>query len=150
MNGKQQEHGVSMGVCFNSLQLTASPDTAQKILNKGFEGCESGDQGVAPQNFSFRPFVTATQPSQVDDYTSELEQIWTNWIDGEPTANQKSQQDKQLTIEFESEDIPPLRTVRAMIAWLEQEQLHFELRYRYRQENETWQGELSASNPNIH
>jgi len=139
-----------MGICFNSLQLTASTDTTQKLLSKGFENCGEDDLGVTPQHFSFRPFVTATQPSLVNDCALELEKIWTNWIDGKPAANQQSQPDNQLTIEFESEDTPPLRTVQAMIAWLQQEQLHFELHYRYRQENEAWEGELNVSNPRIH
>jgi len=139
-----------MGICFNSLQLTASPDTTQKVLNKGFENCASGDPDINPQHFSFRPFVTATQHSRVDEYASELAQIWTNWIDGQTSADQQGPHDKPLTIEFESEDSPPLRTVRAMIAWLQQEHLHFELRYRYRQENEAWQGELNASDSNTH
>lgn len=139
-----------MSICFNSLQLTASPDTQQKLLNKGFEDSDADDWSLIPQHFSFRPFVTAAQPSKADDLNRELAHIWTNWIEGNPAANRQSQADNPLTIEFESEDNPPLRTVKAMIAWLQQEQLHFELRYRYRQENESWQGELNASNPNIH
>jgi len=139
-----------MAICFNSLQLIASTDTNQKLLKKGFEGSDPNDFGVTPQHFSFRPFVTATQQVKGDEFSRELEQIWTNWIDGNPISSELDQCGNQLTIEFESADTPPLRTVQAMITWLEQEQLHFELRYRYRQENESWQGELNACNPNIH
>lgn len=136
-----------MGICFNSLQLSAPKDTTQRLLSKGFEDCDSDDWGLTPQLFSFRPFVLATDKQHLSDYQEEMEQIWTNWIEG---AQADDQSVSQLTIEFESEGIPPLRTIQALIEWLQQEELNFDLRYRYRQENQSWQGELNAHNPQLH
>ncbi|GAA5317656.1 MAG: hypothetical protein AseanaTS_28610 [Candidatus Pelagadaptatus aseana] len=128
-----------MNVCFNSLELKVPPVTADRLLAKGFENCDYDDWGFSPQLFSFKAFVG----NITDEVTRlELETIWTNWINRDKQGNGN---DQTLTIEFESEDVPPVAVINAMIEWLKAEQLDFDLNYRYRLENENWQGQLQAN-----
>ncbi|NIB44537.1 hypothetical protein HBA55_33425 [Pseudomaricurvus alkylphenolicus] len=125
-----------MSICFNSIQVTAPETTANRLLAKAFESSDFDDWGMSPQAFSFLPFV-ADKSDQ--DLQRALESIWTNWIE-----RHWQKPDQVLTIEFESENTPPIAAVNAMIEWLQQQKLIFDLRYQYRRENESWQGELTA------
>ena len=47
--------------CFNTLNLSAPPSTADRLLAKAFESCDLDDWGISPQSFSFDPFIHATK-----------------------------------------------------------------------------------------
>lgn len=131
-----------MSVCFNAIELTVPPATADKVLAKGFENCDYDDWGFSPQGFSFAPFLS-NEDRTSNDVGSALESIWTNWINRE-TVEDSDQH--LLVIEFESENVPPIGVVNGLIEWLKNEQLLFDLNYRYRLENENWNGSLQANN----
>ena len=123
----------------NSLQLVATQTTTEQILAQGFECLPALSlqnlSSTKPQQFSFHPFADLY-------HASDLKKIWTNWIETKELANEPHQQ--QLTIEFESEETPALSSIRAMVRWLEDKQLPFQICYKYRRENSRWQGEYCA------
>ena len=121
----------------NSLQLLADPTTANKVLKKGLDTSSShysiGEFNNTTLKFSFQPFVRNSQ---------KLHKIWTKLIEAKEICDKNHRQ--QLTIEFESDDIPALPAIRAMVRWLEAKQLSFEVRYQYRWEDRNWEGEYCA------
>ncbi len=130
-----------MSVCFNTLHLTAPAITAEQLLAKGFGDCEFDDWGFCPQQFSFIPFLKETaSEDELKDETNNS--IWTNWID-----RQADKHCQRLMIEFESEHTPAINAVNALIKWMNNQHLNYDLKFKYRQENERWQGELNAKNP---
>jgi hypothetical protein len=130
-----------MSVCFNTIHLTAPTVTTNQLLAKGFGDCEYDDWGFCPQQFSFIPFLEATC-DKADVHSDNNDSIWTNWIDRQAAKN-----GQKLMIEFESEHTPAINAVNALIKWLNEENLNYDLKFQYRQENERWQGELNAKNP---
>lgn len=130
-----------MTVCFNTLNLTAPNSTTDRLLAKGFEDCELDDWGLSPQNFSFGPFIEAT------DKTHSLQEvgdtIWTNWIDRRRAEGAH----EKLLIEFETESEPPMHAINALIKWLDREKLSYQLNMTYRLENDRFEGEVKAQGP---
>lgn len=126
-----------MSICFNSLQVVAPEKTTRLLLAKAFRCEEEPTALLDPQNFSFAPFIQ----DQVGQ-PSSIERIWTNWIE-----QTKRKRQRALLIEFESADAPPLIAINAMISWLQQQHLSFQLHYKYRRENEASESELKAQYP---
>lgn len=123
----------AINLCFNSLQISAPEDTINRFLQHGFSLSEPDDWGASPQNFSFQPFGKAAE---------ERKDIWSNWIEVKNVGQQQ-----QLLLEFESGESPPFSVIHASIEWLRQQDLPFDLHYRYRLENESWDGEIRESHP---
>ena len=126
----------SESVCFNSLQVTAPAATLDRLLQMGYSKSDCDDWGMSPQNFSFEPFA---EVADLNDSISqeELQQIWTNWIE-----IKKQGKRQQLTLEFESGKAPPFALINAMASWMKRQNLKYDLQFRYRLENEAWDGQL--------
>lgn len=125
--------------CFNSLQISAPAATLERLLEQGFASSQADDWGLSPQNFSFLQFL-GDQPLPRGYSQDDLDSLWTNWLE---VQSQGAEQ--LLTIEFESNDNPPLAVIKALVGWLRDAQLGFRLHYRYRFENGDWDGELLDS-----
>lgn len=131
-----------MDICFNSLTITAPATTIDCILSRGVENYKASNWNRNPQDFSFKSLIEALTDHPVD--LGNLEDIWVNWI--ECSGDDERQ---KLIIEFESRQTPPVYCIDALIQCLEQEQLTYELFFKYRLENQEWDGEISASSNSI-
>ena len=134
-----------MSICLNALQVSAPAETTERILLKGFEKAENDDWGPVMEQFSFVPFVSATDQKLLASHFTEIDSLWTNWIEAIEIEQSNSDAEyDQLTIEFESHDEAPVYVIKAFIAWLEQEKLAFHLSYRSKQEGDAWQQQLQV------
>ncbi|MFL0796555.1 MAG: hypothetical protein K6L73_03570 [Cellvibrionaceae bacterium] len=124
-----------MPTCINTLSITGDQKVAATILSKGFENSESDDWGLSPQSFSFLPFIKAQHPNS--DWQDTL---WTRWLEEKAQGKQHI-----LNIEFESEGEPPTYAVDALIAWLNERELEYQLKLDYQPEGGEWTGEIKAS-----
>ena len=126
----------SEAVCFNSLEVVAPAATLDRLLQMGFSKSDCDDWGMSPQNFSFEPFAEAAELSEAI-LPDDLQKIWTNWIE-----TKKQGELQKLTLEFESGKSPPFALINAMAHWMKRQNLQFDLHFRYRLENESWDGQL--------
>lgn len=127
-----------MRTCINTLNITATPKVTSQILCKGFENSDTDDWGFSPQNFSFLPFVKSQHPD-----SPWQDNLWTRWVEETP-EDKKKKQAHSLCIEFESEGEPPTFAIDAMIAWLNEQDLDYQLKLDYQPEGGQWAGEINA------
>lgn len=126
-----------MDICFNSLIITAPEITTEFILANACVNHRGNPCRCQPKDFRFSALLKTLAG---DSIVPELDDIWINWIECKSVGEQR-----QLMIEFESREQPPTPCIEAIVEGLKQQQLAFSLQFQYRRENESWEGEMSAS-----
>ncbi len=124
-----------MPTCINTLSIISDHKVAGMVLNKGFENSDSDDWGLSPQSFSFLPFVKTQHPD-----SNWQDNLWTRWLE----ENGKGE-NHTLNIEFESEGEPPTYAIDALVAWLNERELDYQLTLNYQPEGGEWTGKIKAS-----
>ncbi len=128
-----------MSICLNTLQVIAPAATTECILQKGFEKADTDDWGAVTQQFSFVPFVGAMDQAFLESHYDEIDKLWTNWISAQELAQSSEHKNcDELIIEFESDNEAAVHVVKTFVAWLQREQLVFDLSYRSKKPGAEW------------